>query len=86
MSRAERGCSTPDAAVRAVPPRLLLLCLLLRSSWLTLEGGRQIGAAGLLHRRGGRAALAVSVSVAVGVQTSRGVRDANCFRFAEKRL
>ena len=48
-------------------PSLLLLCLLLRSSWLTVEGGRQIGAAGLLHRRGGRAALAVSVSVAVGV-------------------
>jgi hypothetical protein len=50
-----------------VPARLLLLCLLLRSSWLTVEGGRQIGAAGVLDRRGGRAALAVSVSVAVGV-------------------
>ena len=29
----------PEAAVRAVPARLLLLCLLLRSSWLT-AGGR----------------------------------------------
>jgi hypothetical protein len=43
-------------------PRLLLLCLLLRTLWLTVEGGRH-GAAGVLHRRGGRAALAVSVSV-----------------------
>lgn len=50
-----------------MPSRLLLLCLLLRTSWLTREGGRQISAAGLPHRRGGRAALAVSVSVAVGV-------------------
>jgi hypothetical protein len=40
------GCFTPDAAVRAVPPRLLLLRLLLRSSWLMLGGDRQIGAAG----------------------------------------
>jgi nitrogen-specific signal transduction histidine kinase len=44
----------------AVPPRLLLLCLLLRGSWLTVEGRRH-GAAGVLHRRGRRAALAVSV-------------------------
>ena len=41
--------STPDAAVRAVPR--LLLCLLLGSSWLAMEDDRQIGAAGLLHRR-----------------------------------
>jgi hypothetical protein len=54
--------SCPKSAVRAVPARLLLLCLLLRSSWLTVEGGRYV-AAGVLHRRGGRAALAVSVSV-----------------------
>ena len=59
--------STPDAAVRAVSARLLLLCLLLRSSWLAAGGGRQVGAAGVLHRRGGRAALAVPVSVAVRV-------------------
>jgi hypothetical protein len=44
----------PEAAVPAVPARLLLLCLLLRSSWLTMEDDRQIGAAGLLHRRGER--------------------------------
>ena len=58
-----------------MPARLLLLCLLLRSSWLTVEGGRQIGAAGVLHSRGGRAALAVSVGVAGGVpqrQPARG--------------
>ena len=30
----------------------LLLCLVPRSSWLTVEGDRQIAAAGLLHRRG----------------------------------
>ena len=67
--------SRPDPwkpAVRVVPARLpqpaaLVLVLLLRSSWLTVEAGRQIGAAGVLHRRGGRAALAVSVAVAVGV-------------------
>jgi hypothetical protein len=28
-----------------MPARLLLLCLLLGSSWLTVEGGRQVGAA-----------------------------------------
>ena len=67
---------TPDAAVRAVPPRLLM-SLLLRSSWLTVEGGRQIGAAGLLHRRGGGAAVAVSVGVAGGVPLQpRAVRCA----------
>ena len=37
-----------------MPARLLLLCLLFRSSWLTVEDGRQVGAARLLHRRGGR--------------------------------
>ncbi len=49
--------------------RLLLLCLLLRSSWLTVEDDRHVGAAGVLHRQGGRAAVAVSVGVAVGVPT-----------------
>ena len=49
----------PKAAVRAMPARLLLLCLLFRSSWLTVEGDRHVGAAGVLHRRGGRAAVAV---------------------------
>jgi hypothetical protein len=50
-----------------MPGRLLLLCLLLRSSWLTVEGAREIGAAGVLHRRGGRAAVAVPTGVAGGV-------------------
>jgi hypothetical protein len=48
--------STPDAAVRAVPARVLLSCLLFRSSWLTAEDDRHFGAARVLHRRGGRAA------------------------------
>ena len=52
----------PKSAVRAVPSRLLLLCLRLGSSWLTVEGGSH-GAAGVPHRRGGRAALAGSVNV-----------------------
>ena len=60
-------CLCPKSAVRAVPARLLLLCLLLRSSWLTVEGGRQVGAARVLHCRGGRVAAAVSVGVAGGV-------------------
>jgi hypothetical protein len=64
--RGSGGRLCPDAAVRAMPARLLL-CLLLRSSWLTLEGGREVSAAGVLLRRGGRAAVAVSVGVAVGV-------------------
>ena len=50
-----------------MPARLLLLCLLLRSSWLTVEGGRHSGAATVLHRRGGRAAVAVSAGMAGGV-------------------
>ena len=62
-----RGRCCPEAAVRAVPARLLLLCLLLRSSWLTVEGDRRVGAAGVLHRRGGRVVVAVSVGVAGGV-------------------
>jgi hypothetical protein len=39
-SRCRDCCSTPGGAVRVVLGRLLLLCLLLRSSWLTVEGGR----------------------------------------------
>ena len=65
--RRRRGSGCPKSAVRAVPSRLLLLCLLFRSSWLAAEGGRQVGAARVLHRRGGGSALAVSVGVAVGV-------------------
>jgi hypothetical protein len=66
----QRGASCwfcPDAAVPAMPARLLLLCLLLRSLWLTVEGDRPVGAAGVLHRRGGPAAVAVRVGVAGGV-------------------
>ena len=48
---------------------LLLLCLLSRLSWLTVEGGGR-----LLHRRGGRAVVAMSVGVAgdVPMQNCRG--------------
>ena len=53
-SRSRDFCLTPRAAVPAMPVRLLLLCLLFRSSWLTVEGGRRrVGAFGVLHRRGG---------------------------------
>ena len=43
-----RGSLCPEAAVRAVPARLLLSCLLFRSSWLTVtvDGDRHFGAAG----------------------------------------
>ena len=45
--------------------------------WLTVEGGRQVGAAKVLLRQGGRAAVAASVRVAVGVpwQVSRPRRS-----------
>jgi hypothetical protein len=46
-------------------------CLLFRSSWLTVEGDRHVGAAGVLHRRGGRAAVAVSVGELVAFPCSR---------------
>jgi hypothetical protein len=38
--RHQRGSYCREAAVRAMPVRLLLSCLLLRSSWLTVEGDR----------------------------------------------
>jgi hypothetical protein len=62
-----RGWLCPKSAVRAMPARLLLLCVLFRASWLTVEGDRHVGAAGAVHRRGGRAAVAVRVGVAGGV-------------------
>jgi hypothetical protein len=37
-------CICPKAAVRAMPARLLLLCLLFRSTWLTVEAGRHVAA------------------------------------------
>ena len=65
--RCARCRFTPDAAVRAVPARVLLSCLPSRSSWLTVEGDRHFGAAGVLHRRGVQAAVAVRVGVAPSV-------------------
>ena len=60
-----RRRSCPKSAVRAVPPTLLLLCLLLRGSWLTVEGSRgrrrhsaaspgRTGSRGRVGRRGWR--------------------------------
>jgi hypothetical protein len=68
--RLRRGRSWPEAAVRTVPARLLLLCLLFRGSRLTVVGDRHVGAAGVLHRRGRRAAVAVRVGVAGAFQRS----------------
>jgi hypothetical protein len=56
-----------------MPARLLLLCLLFRSSWLTVEGGCQVSATRVIHRRGGPAAVAVPVGVAGGVSETRRV-------------
>ena len=61
------GCLCPKSAVPPVPARLLLLCLLFRSSRRRVDGDRHVGAAGVLQRRGGRAALAVRVGVAPSV-------------------
>ena len=57
-----------------MPARLLLLCLLFRGSWPTVEGNRHVGAARVLHRQGGRAAVAVSVGVAGGVLNQQSRR------------
>ena len=52
------------------------MCLLLRSSWLTVEGDRHVGAAGVLHRRGRRAAVAVAsvwpLALRSAIDTRRG--------------
>ena len=56
----------PDYALTGSEPEvatLPLLCLLLRSSWLMREGGGQIGAVGVLHRRVRPAAVAVRVGL-----------------------
>jgi len=63
-----RGCLCPKPALRAMPARLLLLCLLFRASSLT--AGRRVGVAGVLHRRGGRAAIGVRVGVVRAFRTS----------------
>ena len=69
-ARLPRCPDCPNSAVRVVSAMLLLLCLLLRSSWLTVEGGGHAGAAGVLHR-GRWAAVAVSVDLAGGVRKQR---------------
>jgi hypothetical protein len=57
-----RGPSCPKAPVRAVPREAAALVLATQQFVANGGGGRHV-AAGVLHRRGGRAALAVSVSV-----------------------
>ena len=46
------------------------LVLAIQSSWLTVKGGRRSGAAGVLHRRGGRAVAAGLAGVARRVPNS----------------
>jgi hypothetical protein len=73
-----------------MPARLLLLCLLPRSSSVTVEDGRHVGAAGVLHRRGGRAAATLRVGVAGGVpdqeRRERRRRACSCGRAAVRGL
>jgi hypothetical protein len=64
-------------------PRGCCSCACFRSSWLTVEGGRQVGAAGVLHRRGGRAAVAVRVGVAGGVPNRYAARPRIRFCFGQ---
>ncbi len=75
---ARRACLTPGAAVRVVPGRLPLLCLPLRSSWLTVEGGRgrRRRSAASPGRTGRRGRVG---SVAVGVP-KRKCQSARCGR------
>jgi hypothetical protein len=69
-----------------MPARLLLFCLLFRSSWLTVEADRHVGAAGVLHRRRGRAAVAVRVGVAPVVPERNGYsRGPACCSVGAKR-
>ncbi len=55
-------CDPPGDAGEADAPVLAI-----QGSLLTVDGDRHVGAAGVLHRQGGRAAAAVSVDVAGGV-------------------
>jgi hypothetical protein len=59
--------------------RLLLMCLLLRSSWLTVEGDRQVGAAGVLIARADGQPWPCRFGVAGGVPKRPCDRDgADC--------
>ena len=60
----------PEPAASLVRRGCCFRACCIRGSWLTLEDGRQIGAAGVLHRRTGRAAVAVSVGVAVAFRST----------------
>ena len=83
-----RDSICPNPAVRAVPARLLLLCLLLGSSWLTVDGGcgrrRQsaaspgrTGSRGRVGRRGWWRSEAV-------ISRRLNPRSMACFCFAGK--
>ena len=63
--RTRSDCSTPGAAVRAVPAGLPLRCLLFRSSWLTMGA-----AARLLRFRSGGTAVGVHAAWLVRFQAS----------------
>jgi len=75
-----RDCLCPKAAVRAMPARLLPLCLLFRSLRLTVEGGRgrrrhsaaSPGRAGSRGRVGGRGWWRSFPTVCRGVLAVRG--------------
>jgi hypothetical protein len=79
--RGRRDSLCPKAAVRAMPSRLLLLCVLFRSSWLAVEGGRgrrrqsaaspgRTGRRGRVGRRGWwRSAAAASARLDPGAET-----------------
>ncbi len=75
-----RGCSTPGAAVRAMAPRLLLLCLLLKSSWLTAEQAVSRAPPARRIARGARPAVAMSLSESGGFSEGRECHQAGMAR------
>ena len=77
MVRGAHCCLTPEPTATLWRRMLLLLCLLFGRSWLTAEGDRHVGAASVLHRRDGRAAVAlVGRSWLVAFQRGRPRRAA----------
>jgi hypothetical protein len=77
-----RGCLCPKAAVRAMSARLLLLCLLFRSSWLTNGGGRPAGCC--IAGADGQSWPCRSAWL-LAFQSRRVVRDAARCRFSRER-
>jgi hypothetical protein len=58
-----------------MPARLLLLCVLLGSSWLTVDGDRHAGAAGVLHRRAHGQSWLCGSAWLVAFRSSREARE-----------